>query len=295
MPGIKEVYPNSNITLFLDINRTNSFQKEMLESCYSHLFDNIIEIPSKKSKEHYIQTRFGRENYTSDLYNIPDEYVDKMLNDYDKFYDLHTDRLQWMTYNFDWFKYYEFFPRPQILSSIKFEKPFSKYILINLFSDSRNHHNIDLNYAANLINSIAQNYPVVCIVTEETQPIYEKLAKEGNNIKFFSGSWGQIAKLIENCNGMVSIDSGARFLAYGFSKPIITFTKYSELPHSTVTHHLIRWGVFQNQYFPPNYDLATVLNYLSKCMNSKVYMIKNDIQDLQGEIADRFEYFINRL
>src|SRR4051812_207225 len=85
LPAIKEKYPNSRIKIFTDTNG-KTFQAEALKAAYSHLFDEIEVIPSKKHKEFWVNCQFGEDNFYGALENIPDDIRERMTKECDKFY-----------------------------------------------------------------------------------------------------------------------------------------------------------------------------------------------------------------
>jgi ADP-heptose:LPS heptosyltransferase len=288
--AIREKHPNSSITAYLDTNGSK-FQEELYTLCYSHLINKCITIPNKKEEKYVMTSPFGREEYPAHLRNIPDKYIEEML-DADRFYDLCGDTLAFLSADFDWFKYYRFFPRPQVKESI--EKPFNRYIVCNLYTDANNSHGMDENYVKTLLQSIQGGMPIVCIVNPVTKPFYEKIINESDRCKFFEGNWGQIASLVEQSVGMIAVDSGASYLAYAYSIPVLVYTKYSHQPHSIMFSHKLRWRVFENDCIPPNFDLQYSLAYFAKTINSKVFWINPGVQNLTQEIVDRFGYAIER-
>ncbi len=290
LAAIREKFPKCFLTAYLDTNGS-TFQEELYKLCYSHLIDKIVTIPYKKEEKYIMESPFGREEYPAHLRNIPDKYMDEML-EADIFYDLCSDTLSFLSYDWDWLKYHKFFPRPQIKEPI--QKPFNRYLVCNLYSDANNSHYMQESYISALLNSLITGMPIVCITNNITKPFYEKVIKESDKCLFFQGNWGQIASLIEQSSGIISVDSGASFLSYAFSIPSLVFSKYSQEPHTMVFSHQLRWHPFQTNCFPPNYDLAYCLNYFAKCLVSKIHMLNPLVENLTQSCVDRFGYCIER-
>jgi hypothetical protein len=283
--AIKEKYPNSNITAYID-SEGKTFQKEALDILYPNLYKKIKIIQSKKYKEFWVNCQFGLDNYYGALENVPDE-VKSEMESYDKFYDLHIDSLKWTEYDFDWLRYYRFFPRPEL----KCENSKGDYIVLHLVSSTSVGHRLENWYIERLITNLSKNYKLYIISTPDTNHFYEAV-KKLNNVNIFNGSIKEVCELISNAKLMVSTDSGFRYVAYGYSIPTLTFSKHSPQPFVSIPSHQIRWLMFPETCFPLNYNTDFVSELVSKILTNQGYILCPFLKDFDNQAIKR-NYSIN--
>lgn len=264
--AIKEKYPNSQITAYID-SEGKTFQKEVIECLYPSFYKEIKIIPNKKYKEFWVDCQFGTDNYYGALENVPDEFR-KEMESYDKFYDLHVDSLKWTEYDFDWLRYFRFFPRPEF----SIDNSRGEYIVFHLVSSTSVGHRLEDWYITKLISLLAKDNKCVIISTEDTNHFYNDV-KNNPNVEIFNGSIKDICGIISNASVMVATDSGFRYIAYGYSIPTFTFSKHSHQPFSAIPSHHVRWLMFAETCFPLNWDASSLS-----------YMVNNILKNDRGAI-----------
>ena len=218
--AIKEKYPDSSITAYID-SEGKTFQKEVIECLYPSFYKEIKIIPNKKYKEFWVDCQFGTDNYYGALENVPDEIRSEMES-YDKFYDLHIDSLKWTGYDFDWLRYFKFFPKPEL----KVNNDRGNYIVLHLVSSTSAGHRLEDWYITKLISLLSESNKCVIISTSDTNKFYEDV-KNLPNVEIFNGPIEDVCSLISNATMMIATDSGFRYIAYGYGIPTLTFSKHS--------------------------------------------------------------------
>lgn len=284
--AIKEKYPQSSITAYID-SEGKSFQKELIECLYPSFYKEIKIIPNKKYKEFWVDCQFGIDNYYGALENVPDNIRSEMES-YDKFYDLHIDSLKWTGYDFDWLRYFKFFPKPEL----KVNNNRGNYIVFHLVSSTSAGHRLEDWYITKLISLISKNYKCVIISTEDTNKFYNEI-KNLPNIEIFNGPIKDVCSVISNASMMIATDSGFRYIAYGYGIPTITFSKHSQQPFSSIPSHQLRWLMFAETCFPLNWDASainTITNNILK--KDKGYILAPYLKDFELQAVKR-NYTIN--
>jgi ADP-heptose:LPS heptosyltransferase len=285
--AIKEKYPNSEITAYID-SEGKTFQKEILQLLYGSLYKSIEIIPHKKYKEFWVDCQFGTDNYKGALENVPDS-VSEIFSTYDKFYDLHIDSLKWIDYDFDWLRYFRFFPRPDV----EFANSRGDYVLFHLISSSSVGHRLEDWYIARLITEVAKNHKCVIISTEDTNKFYDGVANLPN-VEIFNGPAEDVCGLISNAKFMISTDSGFRYVAYGYGVPTVTFSANCKTPYSPAPSHMIRWLIFPETCYPLNYDAKDIADICNKIVSGeRGYILAPYLQDFNLQAVKRI-YTINQ-
>lgn len=293
LPAIKEKYPEAKIRVYTDTNG-KTFQKDGISSAYGHLFDEIVVIPSKKYSEFWVDCQFGTDNFYGALENVPDDIRKEMTEDCDKFYDLHIDGLKWMNYDFDWLRYFYFFPRPQF-SSIA-EKYFpvfnpNDYVVMHLHSSTSKGHILEQFYIDGLVQKVSEFSNVVLIATAADNHLYNHLTND--KVSIHNGSVESVFHLIANAKAMVSTDSGFRYIAYGASVPCITFSANCFAPSQVPLSHQIRWLMFTAHVLPLNYSFTYVAKTVKNILENKGYALVPFVKDFDLELVNR-RYTINK-
>jgi hypothetical protein len=286
VPAIKEKYKESVITAYID-SEGKTFQKEALEVLYPSMYKNINIIQKKKYKPFWVDCQFGTDNYFGGLENVPDN-IQEEFKTYDKFYDLHIDSLKWIDMDFDWLRYYRFFPKPELT----IENTKGDYIVFHLISSTSVGHRLEDWYIERLVKEIAQNHKVYLISTPDTNHFYNNV-KDLDNVNLFNGSIKEVCELISNAKFMLSTDSGFRYIAYGYGIPTLTYSKHSHHPHNSIPSHQIRWLMYPETCFPLNYDCVKVIDIINKIMKYKGYILLPYLQDFDSQAVRRI-YTINQ-
>tara|TARA_B100000959_G_scaffold283122_1_gene351252 strand:+ start:1771 stop:2718 length:948 start_codon:yes stop_codon:yes gene_type:complete len=290
IPAIREEYPEALITAYSD-TEGNSFQKECLDVLYPRFYDSIKIIPRKKYKEFWIDSQFGTESYIGALENVPDEFRDEMES-YDRFYDLHIDSLKWINYDFDWYRYFRFFP-PPILKRNKNKTPYIIFQLhVSRSGDKGETHHLEDWYVDGLINSLSREFKCKIIATSELAETYQRL--NGNpNVEIIVGEVEEIINEIKDASLFIGIDSGFRFIGHCFGIPTITYGIYYNQPHESAPFHQVRWSIFPEQCFPIHYNYKKVVSLALKVMDNKICSFFPKVSDLNSELVMR-NYAINK-
>jgi ADP-heptose:LPS heptosyltransferase len=284
IPAILEEHPDAEITAYSD-TENNSFQKECLEVLYPHLYKEIKIIPHKKYKEFWVNCQFGEDNYYGALENLPDDWVEEMKS-YDRFYDLHIDSLKWLNYDFDWYRYFKFFPSP-IIKKDKNKEPYVIFQLHTSRSGIKNkNHYLEPWYVKSLVDSLRKEYKCKIIATPELLDEYEELRKE-DNVEVIIGDISDIVNEIKDASLFIGIDSGFRFIGYSFGVPAILYGVWYQKPHWCVPFHQIRWSFFPEQCFPLHHNYKEVTSLAKKILKDKAVSLYPFINDFDIEMVNR--------
>lgn len=284
--AIKEKYPEAEITAYID-SEGKTFQKEVIECLYPSFYKEIKIIQNKKYKEFWVDCQFGTDNYYGALENVPDE-IRTEIESYDKFYDLHIDSLKWTGYDFDWLRYFKFFPKPELKS----ENNRGEYIVLHLVSSTSVGHRLEDWYITKLISLISKDHKCVIVSTEDTNKFYDEI-KNNPNVEIFNGNIKDVCSIISNASMMIATDSGFRYIAYGYGIPTLTFSKHSQQPFSSIPSHQIRWLMYPETCFPLNWDasaIASITNNILK--NDRGYILAPYLKDFELQAVKR-KYTIN--
>lgn len=285
--AIKEKYPEAEITAYID-SEGKTFQKEVIECLYPSFYKEIKIIPNKKYKDFWVDCQFGTDNYYGALENVPDE-IRKEIESYDKFYDLHIDSLKWTDYDFDWLRYFKFFPKPEF----KTENARDKYIVFHLVSSTSAGHRLEDWYITKIISLLSKDNKCVIISTPETNHFYDEV-KNLPNVEIFNGSIKDVCGIISNASVMLATDSGFRYIAYGYGIPTLTFSKHSEQPFSSVPSHQIRWLMFSETCFPLNWDASAIATIINKILKEdRGYILTPYLKNFELQAIKR-KYTINK-
>jgi ADP-heptose:LPS heptosyltransferase len=285
--AIREKYPDATITAYID-SEGKTFQKEIIQCLYPSFYKEIKIIQNKKYKEFWVDCQFGIDNYYGALENVPDE-VSQEMESYDKFYDLHIDSLKWTEYDFDWLRYFKFFPKPELKS----ENSRGEYIVLHLVSSTSVGHRLEDWYITKLISLISKDHKCVIISTEDTNKFYDEV-KNNSNVEIFNGNIKDVCSIISNSSMMIATDSGFRYIAYSYGIPTLTFSKHSNQAFSSIPSHQIRWLMFPETCFPLNWDasaITTITNNILK--KDKGYILAPYLQDFNLQCIKRI-YKINK-
>jgi ADP-heptose:LPS heptosyltransferase len=257
LPAIRELYPECKFYGFSDTGN-NYAQKKIITTFWPSLFENIEVIPNKIDKEYTISHQFGKEKYISAFENIPIEYRNRMLNSFDKFYDLHIDGLKWLTYDFNWSKYFFQFLTPEI--NLGEKKLTTNQVAISLYSDSNSSNLLNKEYATNLIREISKQYKTVIFATPQNIDYYSDCS-DFSEILILDII--DVVKTIQNSSAFLCIDSGLKFLGYCVNTPTINFLsqiqQYGQLP----PHQYIRWNPFIWSAMPLHYNIPNVIDIIN--------------------------------
>jgi hypothetical protein len=283
--AIKDKHPEASLQLFSD-TENNSSSINILKKLFPSLYKNTTTVASRKDKNYKISTRFGIETYPAHINNLPDDIL-KEINKSDKFYDLQIDGLKWLNYDFDWLRYYYFFPKPQINIGTKYEE---SYIMTHLYSRPNSPYNMDQAYVIDLLKKIPKllNQKVLVLTTDEHKDYYKDIFNDDSIIIDTSDNLLDVFRIAQGCSLFLGIDSGIRYIPYHFSKPVFVFSKYCNSYGSVAPSHLIRWLLFQKNVFPINFNTNILLQIINNCISNKAYQLFPEyLQDIDSIIVNR--------
>jgi hypothetical protein len=283
VPAILDKHKDAKVKLYSDSNGGTSNAK-VIKKFFSRFYESIEIIPNKKNEKSVIHTRFGIEEFPASLNNIPDEYIDK-FNSSDKFYDLHIDGLKWFREDFDWLRYYYFFPKPE--ENAISQPAEDNYILCHLYSRPTSPYNIDKGYVSNLLKKVSLISNIVVITQEDHKNFYSELF-DIKNIKILTPNIEECFSLASNCSAFIGIDSGIRYIPYHYSKPVFVFSHHCKNYGVVNPAHSIRWLLFEKAALPINMDIDIVSKILYNSISySPSWLFPNYIENLDIQIIDR--------
>ena len=274
LPAIRELYPDCRFYGFSD-TENNYAPKDIIQTFWPSLFEEIKVIPNKKKKPNIINSQFGSENYIASFDNIPDDYRNHMINNYDKFYDLHIDGLNWMYYDFNWSKY--FFQFLDLEINIGKKNIIKNQIAVNLYSDSNSSHLLDQKYTENLLYELSKKYSLIILATQENKHFYDNCQKYASVIV---EDIVNVCKIIQNSQLFLTIDSGLKFLGYSVNTPTINFLAYIEEYGQLPLHQYIRWNPFIWSALPLNYNIYQTKQLIETCIHLNTNLIPNISQNM---------------
>ena len=281
--AIKDKFSECHLNAFSD-TEGNPKSIQLLKTLFPSRYDSISTIDKRKDANFSITTKFGKELYPAHINNLPESTLVE-INKCEKFYDLHIDGLKWLNYDFDWFRYYYFFPKPEIELNSSYQ---SGYIMAHLYSRPNSPYNLEQWYVIQLINKLAETNRIVIITQEEYQTFYSDLFHNPNITIDTSDNVLDIFKIAQGCSAFIGIDSGIRYIPYHFSKPVFVFSKYCSEYGTVAYSHLIRWLIFPKMVLPMHFDINLVI----KIINNS---IKNNANKLFPEILDDVDmHIVNR-
>ena len=251
--AIQDKYPNSKINIFSD-TEGNSKSIKLLKTLFPSVYYYTNVVGKRKNQNFQLTSKFGVENYPADISNLPDITLNE-INKSDKFYDLHLDGLKWLDYDFDWLRYYYFFPKPKIKLNSPYE---SGYIMAHLYSRPDSVYNLEQWYTIKLLSKLAENKKIVIITQQQHKEYYSELFNNSNIIINTTDSVLDIFAIAKECSVFIGIDSGIRCIPYYFSKPVFVFSQHCQEYGSVGYSHLIRWLLFPKMVLPMHFNIDIV-------------------------------------
>ena len=143
---------------------------------------------------------------------------------------------------------------------------------------------VGLWYMENLLTRLAQIAPVYVISTPKTNDLFPQSVP---NVHIVNAPLNELMPLIEHAALMVSTDSGLRYLAYGYSVPVITFSAQCTAPQQVLESHRVRWLLFPRMCYPLNYNAAAIATAALKIFNEPGYALAPYINDLDNQLVRR--------
>lgn len=250
--AIKEKYPNDNIKIVFDTDG-NPNQENVMKQLWPNIYCNSETLPKRKSDNFFSDTIFGKQHRLCDIGNSPD-VLHEMVSLSDIFYDLHIEALKWLRYDFDWLRYYWFFPKPtkKAYDISKFELP-DDFVLMHLYARPDSQENLSQEYSKALINEVAKKHSVVCVCLKEYFPFYD-----GCNCKLIDPTFVECFDIAEKAKCFIGMDSGIRYIPLHCSKPTFLLSKHCREYKRNDIPHEVRWMLFERNCFPVNTDPSQI-------------------------------------
>ena len=281
--SIKEKYPNNELHIFSD-TEGNPNSIHILQNLFPSIYKNLTVLGKRKDPNYKIHSIFGEEVYPAHINNLPEEFLQN-IKSYYKFYDLHIDGLKWLKYDFDWLRYYYFFPKPEINLTSPYQ---DSYIMAHLYARPDSPYNLDQKYVVQLLKSLSLQNKVVVITTEEHKDYYNELFNLDNIIIDSSSNVFDIFKIASGCDLFIGIDSGIRYIPYHFGKPVFVFSKYCSQYGRVAYSHLIRWLIFEKNVLPLNSNIEDVTLMVNNVIKNKCFALYPYLpNDIEKYIVDR--------
>jgi ADP-heptose:LPS heptosyltransferase len=281
--AIKDKHLKSELHFFSD-TEDNPKSIDVLKYLFPSIYKNCTVVGKRINPNYKINSIFGEETYPAYINNLPEETL-KIIKSYDKFYDLHIDGLRWAKSDFDWLRYYYFFPQPEISLSSPYEEP---YIMAHLYSRPDSPYNLEQWYTISLLKKLAEKNKIIIITTEEHKNIYVDIFNNKNIIINCADNVIDIFKIASNCKLFIGIDSGIRYIPYHFGKPVFVFSKYCQQYGHVAYSHLIRWLIFEKNVFPMHYSIDEVDRICNNVIKNKCFGLYPNLPDnIENYIVDR--------
>ncbi len=259
--GIRDIHADSTIDLFSSTNGSTT-PSEVLNKMFD-FYENTI-LTHQEKEEYQVQSQFGIENHPQHFDNIEKTQLDS-IKSYDKTYNLHIDALDWMSYDFDWQRYFYSFPPPT--RNIPQPKKEGAFIVVQIASANLgNNHRMTKEYISTFLKTLARDFKTYILSTPQTAEFVHSVVEEGPRTQICATSLGEVISLIRDCSGFFGIDSGMKYIAHTFNKPTLCWARESTKPHSTTLAHNIRWLTFPQLYFPLEFDAE----YMKRCMKNLI-------------------------
>jgi ADP-heptose:LPS heptosyltransferase len=280
IPAIKEKYPDYDIYLYVD-SEGKTFQKELIEILYPSFYKEVIVIPHKKYKECYISSQFGEEKSMGVYENVPDEWRAK-IESHDIWYDGHIDSLKWVDYDFDWLRYYRFFPKPDLQKLDTKEE----YVAFHLMSNTKNDHGLERWYIERIVEEVSKFIKCKLICTNDIRNIYSKF-ENYPNVEILAVGLKEACLAISAAKLMFSIDSGLRVIGYSYGIPTLCLSRQVSAPFQPFPSHQLRWMPFPETCFPLNYDCIYMANFVKKVLSNKAYILVPQLTHFDNQAIRR--------
>ena len=280
IPAIKEKYPDSKITAYLDVEG-NELQGYVLKDFWPSFYEKIITIPNKQNESFWIKSRFRTENLISHIDNVPIDIRNEMMFGYDKFFDLHIDGLKWLHYDWPWKRYFYCFP--PISQDFKRKLNLEEYyICLHLLGNGKDYRSLEMSYIFELVRQIKKFLLHPVILTEEKNRSFYNPVSDSATI--VCDDIIEASCVIRDANFYLSIDSGLKFLAYSHNVPSLNFSPYCERPHIMHPSQKIRWHPFGELNLPMNYDIKYVIGLIDRMLKHSGYTIYPQMGDARLEL-----------
>jgi ADP-heptose:LPS heptosyltransferase len=264
--AIREKYPDAKLNIYFDTDE-NPKQQALLQSIWPTLYKNSITVPKRQSTDFKIKSQFGVETYNAALENQSQEAL-SLYKHADKFYNLCLDNLDWVNSDIDWWRYFYFFPKPEIVQQFNLNLP-EQFIFANLYSRPDSSFKLEKWYVEALIQKLAVKYPVIITTTKENKSFYD-FCSDIQNVQVLVTDLNETFYIASKCSAFIGLDSGIRCMPYYFGKPTFYFSTFCKTYGQISKAHLLRWVIFENQALPMHLDINNVNNILINSIEHRV-------------------------
>jgi ADP-heptose:LPS heptosyltransferase len=266
--GIQDEYPKASFDLFSE-TQGETKQSSILTSLFNY-YDNTFLLDRENTK-HMMESQFGTEDRPQHISNTAQSQYD-IMESYDRLYDLHIDALDWLSYDFDWQRYFYSFPRPTNPVPSGGEK--GEYLVLQLASDNlANGHRMSETYIRGLISELSQDLKLFILSTPSTRGFLNNVIDESPQVSIFEEDLNKVISLIKDCAGFLGVDSGIKYLGYTFNKPTLCWARESMRPHSVTYAHQVRWLTFPQLFLPLECDAKYVKDCMKNLIKSNNFFI----------------------
>jgi ADP-heptose:LPS heptosyltransferase len=247
LPAIIEKHPNSEIYCGFEKNKIysdESFQTDVLSFFYGEFYKEFI---------------------------IFDE---KTIDNYDYFYNLHIDKMDWTKYDFDWLSRFYYFPKPKV----EIEK--KDFVCVHLTHNKWAPKNLNKNYITNLVNELINVHPNIAAVCTETEKESFSLVKD--KIEIVCSDIISACKTVAASKALITIDSGFKYIAYAYGVPTIETADYYLNPGTTHPMIKSRWLPFCERGLPLYCDERNFSISLKNILENKIaslFPLASNIRD----------------
>ena len=246
VPAIKEYHNVTEcyITCCYENNRNEAYQLDILPQLYPSFYNSYVLL-----------------NYRIDGINLP-LVKSQDLHQYDQFYNLKIDDMEWTTYDFNWLSKFYYFPKPETNWTSK------DYICLHLTHDRWPPKNLDRSYITQIVKELLQIYPNIKAITTPKESVsYNDVS---SMIDVCQGSMMDTCRIVGESKAFLTIDSGFKYIAYACGVPTIEIADHFSSPGTIHPMINARWLPFPSRGLP----LYTDPKIISICMNN---ILKNKI------------------
>lgn len=238
IPAIKEKHPGFRIHCALEKNavyKNEAFQTEVLSHFYKDFYDSFI------------------------------LFDQSLIDKYNYFYNLHIDKMDWSSYDFDWLSRFYYFPKPKI----KIQK--KETVCLHLTHNKWEPKNLKKTYITALVNELLNTFPnIVAICTESEKERYDDVK---DKIKIHCSNVISACEVVASSRVFVTIDSGFKYIAYAYGVPTIETADYYLQAGSTHSMIKARWLPFEERGLPLYSDPKFFTIALKNILENKIASI----------------------
>lgn len=240
IPAIREHYKlfECDIACYYENNRNESYQLNVIPKLYPSFYQKYFLL-----------------DHPIDGVHLP-VVSSSNLKNFDYFYNLKIDDMEWTTYNFDWLSRFYYFPKPETNWSKK------DYICIHLTHDRWAPKNLQSSYITKIVYELLKIYPnIKAITTPNESDSYKEVY---SLIDVNQGSIIDMCKIVGESKAFLTIDSGFKYIAYACGIPTLEIADHFTSPGTIHPMIHARWLPFPSRGLP----LYSEPNLIGLCMQN---------------------------